>query len=189
MSSTAPISTGRARNTRTISSQRPPENEIRPAATGLRQDEKEQAAKVCFFFTGIANGEAWRPFPALVFSPAGKYIIYKGTGPKPADLRIFPFLIPFPPSLHFSLFLLPPSLQARFPGPTRRLDPSRRCRHEVALQGVRALFPEAQQRGRVPRVCKEGRDAEILLRETEVHRPQLREAGTGALIRPSFACL
>ena len=45
----------------------------------------------------------------------------------------------------------------------------------MALQGLLALFPEAQQRGRVPRVRKEGRGAEILLHGAAFHRAELCE--------------
>jgi hypothetical protein len=75
--------------------------------------------------------------------------------------------------------------------PGRHIAPagSRRYRHEVALQGVQALFPEAQQRGRVPRVRKEGSGAEVLFREAAFHRAELCETDAGKLILITFACL
>ena len=56
--------------------------------------------------------------------------------------------------LHVSSASYVASTSARIPGPIRRLDPSRRCRHEVALQGVRAPFPEAQQKKECPECAR-----------------------------------
>jgi len=104
------------------------------------------------------------------------------------DLDFFRFLTLRPlsllPSAHAVTCSLPVS-------PSGCIAPagSRRSRHEVALQGLWALFPEAQQRGRVPRVRKEGRGAEILHHEAAFHRAELCETGTGKLLLISFACL